>query len=63
VPVVLGITSTQYPRWRDLVLLMLQHYALGDHVSSSAPTLDDPHWCRMDSVVLSGLLCTITVDL
>jgi hypothetical protein len=43
VPVVLGVTSTQYPRWRILVLLMLQHYALDDHISSNAPTLDDPH--------------------
>jgi hypothetical protein len=43
VPVVLGVTSTQYPRWRILVLLMLQRYALDDHISSNAPTLDDPH--------------------
>jgi hypothetical protein len=43
VPVVLGITSTQYPRWRILVLLTLHRYALDDHVSSNAPTLDDPH--------------------
>jgi hypothetical protein len=28
-----------------------------------APTLDDRHWRRMDSVVLSWLLGTITVDL
>jgi hypothetical protein len=63
VSVVLGITSTQYLRWRDLVLLTLQRYALDDHVSSDAPTLDDPHWHWMDSVVLSWLLSTITVDL
>jgi hypothetical protein len=43
VPVVLNVTSTQYPRWRDLVLLTLQRYALDDHISSGAPTLDDPH--------------------
>jgi hypothetical protein len=62
VPVVLDVTSTQYPRWRDLVLLTLQHYALDDHVSD-APTLDDPHWRRMDNVVLPWLLDTITIDL
>jgi hypothetical protein len=28
-----------------------------------APTLDDRHWCRMDNVVLSWLLDTITVNL
>jgi hypothetical protein len=63
VPVILSVTSTQYPPWCDLVLLTLQRYALDDHVSSDAPTLDDPHWCRKDSVVLSWLLGTITVDL
>jgi hypothetical protein len=45
------------------VLLTLQRYALDDHVSSDAPTLDDPHWCRMDGMVLSWLLGTISVDL
>jgi hypothetical protein len=63
VPIVLDITSTQYPQWRDLVLLTLQRYALDDHISANARTLDDPHWHRMDSVVLSWLLGTITVDL
>jgi hypothetical protein len=63
VPVVLSVTPTRYPRWHDLVLLTLQRNALDDHVSSDAPTLDDPHWCRMDSVVLSWLLGTITVNL
>jgi hypothetical protein len=60
VPVVLGVTSTQYPRWRDLVLLTLQRYALDNHVSSDAPTLDGPHWRQMDNMVLSWLLGTIT---
>jgi hypothetical protein len=63
VPVVLGVTSTQYLRWRDLMMMTLQHYTLDDHVSSDVPTLDDPHQCWMDSVVLSWLLDTITVDL
>jgi hypothetical protein len=63
VHIVLDITSTQYPRLRDLVLLTLLRYALDDHVSSDTPTLDDPHWRQMDSVVLSWLLGTITVDL
>jgi hypothetical protein len=45
------------------VLLTLQRYVLDDHISSDAPTLDDPHWRRMDSVVLSWLLGTNTVDL
>jgi hypothetical protein len=63
VPVVLDVMSTQYPHWHDLMLLTLQRYALDDHVSSDAPTLDDPHWRWMDNVVLSWLLGTITVNL
>jgi hypothetical protein len=62
VPVILSITCTQYSRWCNLVLLTLQRYTLDDHVSSDAPTLDDPLWGRMDNVVLSWLLDTITVD-
>jgi hypothetical protein len=63
VPVILGVTSTQYPRWCDLILLMLQCYTLDDHVSCDTPTLNDPNWRRMDSVVLLWLLDTITIDL
>jgi hypothetical protein len=63
VPISHDITSTQYPRSRNLVLLTLQRYVLNDHVSSNTPTLNDPHWRQMDSVVLSWLLDTITVDL
>jgi hypothetical protein len=45
------------------ILGIIQRYTLDDHVSSNAPTLDDPHWRRLDSVVLSWLLGTITVNL
>ena len=42
VPVVLDANSSAYTRWRDLVLLTLQRYALDDHVltdrSSTAPS-------------------------
>jgi hypothetical protein len=62
VPAVLGVTSTQYPCWRNLVLLTLQRYALDDHVSSNTPPLDDPHRRRLDSMVMSWLLGTIIVD-
>jgi hypothetical protein len=41
--VVIGVTSTQYLCWRNLVLLTLQRYTLDDHVSFNTPTLDDPH--------------------
>jgi hypothetical protein len=62
VPVVLGVMSTLYSCWRDLMLLTLHRDALDDHVASDAPTLDDPHWRRMDNIVLSWLLDTIAVD-
>jgi hypothetical protein len=42
------------------MLLMLKRYALDDHVSSDAPPLDDLHWRRLYSVILSWLLGTIT---
>jgi hypothetical protein len=45
------------------MLLTLQRYAFDGYVSSDARTLDDPHWRLMDSVDLSWLLITITVDL
>jgi hypothetical protein len=45
------------------MLLTLQCYFLDDHVSSDARTLDDRHWRQMDSVVLSWLLDTITINL
>jgi hypothetical protein len=45
------------------MLLTLQRYILNDHISSDAPTLDEPHWRQMDSVVLSWLHNTITIDL
>jgi hypothetical protein len=35
--IVLEPTSPDYKRWRDLVLLMLYHYTLDDHVLSDVP--------------------------
>jgi hypothetical protein len=59
VPIVVGVTSTQYPRWRDLVLLMLQHYALDDHVSSDAPTLEE---LTLDAEASSGSVTALTAS-
>ena len=63
VPVVLDVSSGHYARWRDLVMLTLQRYALDDHVTSDAAASGLPCWRRMDSVVLSWLIGTLTVDL
>src|SRR6266540_5202736 len=63
VPNVLNPASSTYARWRDLVLLTLQRYALDDHVLTDAGYLLVPSWRRMDSVVLSWIVGTITVEL
>jgi hypothetical protein len=64
VPVVLEPESPSYARWRDLLLLTLSRYALDDHV------LYDPTgvastavWVRLDSIVLTWIIGTISVDL
>jgi len=52
VSVVLDANSSAYARWRDLVLLTPQRYALDDHVlTDRTPTM--PSWFRMDSIVPS----------
>jgi uncharacterized membrane protein YgcG len=63
VPVVLEPESPSYSRWRDL-LLTLRRYALDDHVlcdpTGVAPTAA---WVRLDSIVLTWIVGTISVDL
>ena len=56
-------TSSHYPRWRGKVLLTLQRYALANHVLDDLVAPLSPSWCLMDSVVLSWLHGTITVEL
>ena len=64
VPVVLEPESPSYARWRDLVLLTLRRYALDDHVLlDTAGAVPTPSWLRLDSVVLSWILGTISLDL
>ena len=62
VPVVLEPLSTHYNRWRDLVLLALERYALDDHILRDA-TSTAPAWRRMDAVVRSWLFGTLNADL
>jgi len=64
VPVVLEPESPSYARWRDLVLLTLRRYAIDDHVFlDTAGAVPTPLWLRLDSVVLSWILGTISLDL
>jgi uncharacterized membrane protein YgcG len=64
VTVVLEPESPSYARWRDLLLLTLRCYALNDHVlcdpSGVAPTAA---WVRLDIIVLTWIVGTISVDL
>jgi hypothetical protein len=64
VSVVLESESPSYTRWRDLLLLTLSRYALDDHVlcdpTGVAPTAA---WVRLDSIVLTWIVGTISVDL
>jgi transposase InsO family protein/uncharacterized membrane protein YgcG len=64
VPVVLEPESPSYARWRDLLLLTLHRYALDDQVlcdpTGVAPTAT---WVRLDSIVLSWIVGTVSIDL
>jgi hypothetical protein len=58
VSIVLDPASSHYPRWRGQVLLTLRRYVLDDVDSPPSPA-----WSLMDTVVLSWLHGTITVEL
>jgi uncharacterized membrane protein YgcG len=49
--------------WRDLVMLTLQRFALDDHFTVDTVPSTTPSWLRMDNVVLSWLLGSLSVDL
>jgi hypothetical protein len=62
VNIVLDSTSTTYASWRDLMMMVLERYAL-DHVNSDVASSTDPGWRRMDSVVLNWISNSITPEL
>jgi hypothetical protein len=53
VNIVLDSSSTAYASWRDLMMMVLERYALLDHVDSDVSPSTDLGWRRMDSVVLN----------
>jgi hypothetical protein len=61
--VVLDPASSHYPRWRAQVVLTLRRFALADHVLDEPAAPLSPSWVQMDSVVISWLHGTITVEL
>jgi hypothetical protein len=60
VNIILDSTSTTYASWRDLMMMVLERYALLDHVNSNIASSTDPGWRRMDSVVLNWISNSIT---
>ena len=64
VTVLLDPTSSSYGRWRDQVLLALPRYALDDHALVDLPIeARDVAWLRLDSVAMSWIFGTISLDL
>lgn len=62
VPIILDPISSTYNRYHDLAL-MLHRYALDDNFLTNIVCLTIPSWQQMDSVVLSWILRTITIEL
>ena len=64
VSVLLNPTSSSYECWRDQVLLALRRYALDDHVVLDTPVeARDVVWLHLDSVAMSWIFGTISLDL
>jgi hypothetical protein len=63
VNIVLDSSSTTYVSWRDLMMMVLERYALLDHVDSDVASSTDPGWRRMDNVVLNCISNSITPEL
>ena len=64
VTVLLDPTSSSYGRWQDQVLLALRRYTLDDHILLDTPIeARDVVWLRLDSVAMSWIFGTISLDL
>jgi hypothetical protein len=62
VTIVLEPSLSDYKRWLDLVLLTLRRYSLDNHVLSDVV---DPsvYWARLDSIVVTWILGTLSPEL
>ncbi|XP_066390058.1 uncharacterized protein [Miscanthus floridulus] len=63
VTIVLDVDSGNFNRWRDQFLLILGKFSLQDHVHEEPPAPISPDWARMDCVVKSWIVATLTDDL
>lgn len=59
----LNVNSGSYARWREQFLLVVGKYSLQDHVLSNAPAPSIPDWVRMDYIVRSWIVDSISNDL
>jgi hypothetical protein len=60
--IILKPSSPDYKRWCDLVLLTIRCYALDDHVLSDVADLS-VYWARLDSIVVTWTLGTLSPEL
>ncbi|XP_062205181.1 uncharacterized protein LOC133907160 [Phragmites australis] len=63
VPIVLDVDSGNFNRWRDQFMLTLGKFSLQDHVCCDPPVTVSLDWARMDCVVKSWIVGTLTDDL
>ena len=63
VTTVLDVDSGNFNRWCDQFLLILGKFTLQDHVRDEPPVPISPDWARMDCVVKSWIIATLTDDL
>jgi hypothetical protein len=63
VTIVLDVDSGNFNRWRDQFLLVLGKFSLQDHVRADPPDSISPDWARMDCVVKSWIVTTLTDEL
>jgi hypothetical protein len=63
VPLVLDLNSAFFARWRESFLLTVGKFSLQQHVLSDDVAPHSPDWVRMDCVVRTWLLGSISDDL
>ena len=63
VTTILDVDSGNFSRWCDQFLLILSKFSLQDHVREDPPDPISPDWARMDCVVKSWIIATLTDDL
>ena len=63
VPLTLDVGSTAYPKWRGLHIITLGKYSLTNYVLSDEVHPDLAPWHRLDCVVVSWLLGTVSPNL